>query len=85
MDDLQSPLMRYLAAAAVGVLGAIAATIAWIVLRFGVPIVVPHLISRMGFNQSGSGGSGAVIGSWSIMLAALAGFIAGCSWSIWRR
>jgi hypothetical protein len=84
-DPTYNRPMRYLAAAGFGVLTAIAATILWIVIRFVLPVVVPFLISRIGANQSGSGGAGAVIGSGSIILAALLGFIGGFAWMLWRR
>jgi hypothetical protein len=77
--------MRYLAAAGVGVVTAIAAAILWIVVSFVLPILVPFLVSRIGANQTGAGGSASVISSGSIMLAALVGFIGGVGWMLWRR
>jgi hypothetical protein len=77
--------MRYLTAAAVGVLTATATAILWIVARFVLPLAVPILLSRAGASESGSWGAGAVIGSGSILLAALLGFVAGFVWMLGRR
>jgi hypothetical protein len=77
--------MRYLTAAGVGVLTAIATAILWIVVRFVLPLAVPIFLARTGAVQSGSGGAGAVIGSGSILLAALLGFVGGFVWMLWRR
>jgi hypothetical protein len=77
--------MRYLTAAGFGVLTAITTAILWIVVRFVLPIAVPLFLSRIGATQSGSGGAGAVIGSGSILLAALLGFASGFVWMLSRR
>jgi hypothetical protein len=77
--------MRYLIAAGVGVLTAIATAILWIVVRFVLPLAVALFLPRIGATQSGSGGAGAVIGSGSILLAALLGFVGGLSWMLWKR
>jgi hypothetical protein len=77
--------MRYLTAAGFGVLTAIATSILWIVVRFVLPLAMPFLLLRIGATQSGSGGAGAVIGSGSILLAALLGFVGGFVWMLWRR
>jgi hypothetical protein len=77
--------MRYLTAAGFGVLTAIATAIVWIVVRFVLPLAVPIVLSRVGATQSGSGGAGAVIGSGSILLAALLGFVGGFVWMLWGR
>lgn len=77
--------MRYLTAAGVGVLTAIATAILWIVVRFVLPLAVPLFLSRIGATQTDSGGAGAVIGSRSILLAALLGFVGGLVWMLWRR
>ena len=77
--------MRYLTAAGFGVLTAIATAILWIVVRFVLPLAVPLFLSRIGATQSGSGDAGAVIGSESIFLAALLGFVGGFVWMLWRR
>ena len=77
--------MRYLTAIGFGVLTAIATAILWIVVRFVLPIAVPLVVSRIGATDSGSGGAGAVIGSGSILLAALLGFAGGVAWMLWKR
>jgi hypothetical protein len=77
--------MRYLTAGGFGVLTGIATAILWIVVRFVLPLAVPIFLSRIGATQSGSGGAGAVIGSGSIPLAALLGFVGGFVWMLWRR
>jgi hypothetical protein len=77
--------MRYLTAIGFGVLTAIATAILWIVVRFVFPIAVPLVVSRIGATDSGSGGAGAVIGSGSILLAALLGFAGGVAWMLWKR
>jgi hypothetical protein len=77
--------MRSLTALGFGVLTAIATAMLWIVVSFVLPLVVPLFLSRIGATQSGSGGAGAVIGSGSILLAALLGFIGGLVWTLWRR
>jgi hypothetical protein len=82
---LQCPAMHYLTAAGVGVLTGIATAILWIVVRFILPIAMPLFLSRIGATESGSGGAGAVIGSGSILMAALLGFVGGFVWMIWRR
>jgi hypothetical protein len=75
--------MRYLAAAGFGVLTAIATAILWIVVRFVLPIAVPFFLSR--FGPPGAGSASAVIGSGSILLAALLGFVGGLLWMLSRR
>jgi hypothetical protein len=77
--------MRYLTAAGFGVLTAIATAMLWIVVRFVLPVALPTFLSRIGATQSGSGGAGAVIGSGSILLAAVLGFVGGLLWMLWRR
>ena len=76
--------MRYLTAVGFGVLTAMATAILWIVVRFILPIVAPIFLSRLGASRSGSGGAGAFIGSGSILLAALVGFVGGFVWMLWR-
>ena len=82
---IQSPPMRYLTAAGFGVLTAGATAILWVAVRFVLPVAVPFFLSRTGANQSGIGSSSAVIGSGSILLAALLGFVGGLVWMLWRR
>ena len=78
--------MRYLLAAGVGVLAAIATAILWILIRFVLPIALPFLISRTpGGGSGGVGATSAVIGTGSILLAALLGFVGGSVWMLWRR
>ena len=77
--------MRYLTAAGFGVLTGIATAILWIVIGFVLPLAVPISLFRIGATQSGSGSAGAVIGTGSILLAALLGFVGGVVWMLWRR
>ena len=77
--------MRYLTAVGFGVLTAIAMAMLWIVVRFVFPVAVPIFLSWTGATRSGAGGGGAVIGSGSILMAALFGFVAGLAWMLWRR
>ena len=77
--------MRYLTAAGFGVLTALATAILWMVVRFVLPLALPIFLSRTGATQPGSEGAGAIIGSGSILLAALLGFVGGFVWMIWRR
>jgi len=82
---IQSLPMRYLTAAGFGLLTATATAILWIVIGLVLPLWVPFLLSRIGATQSGAGGAGAVIGSGSILLAALLGFVGGLAWVLRRR
>jgi hypothetical protein len=77
--------MRYMTAAGFGVLTAIATAILWIVVRFVLPLAVPLFLSRIGATPSGTGGAGAAIGSGSIFLAGVLGFVGGFVWMLWRR
>ena len=77
--------MRYLIAVGVGVLTAIATAMLWVVVRFVIPVAAPMFLSWTGASQSGAGGAGAVVGSGSIFMAALLGFVAGVAWMLWRR
>lgn len=78
--------MRYLIAAGAGVLTAIATAVFWILVRFVAPIALPFLISRTTAGGSGGVGAvGAVIGTGSILLAALIGFVGGFLWVLLRR
>jgi hypothetical protein len=73
-------------AAGFGVVAAIATAILWILVRFVLPIMVPFLISRTaGSRAGGVGAAGAVIGTGSILLAALLGFVGGVVWMLWPR
>jgi hypothetical protein len=77
--------MRYLTAVLAGFGTALAAAVLWILVAFVMPIALPFLVSRLGLDRTGVGASGAVIGSGSIMLAALVGFAAGFGWMVLRR
>ena len=77
--------MRYLTAAGVGVVTAIATAILWILVGFVLPLAVPIFLSWTGATRSGAGGAGAVIGSGSILAAAFLGFVGGFAWMLWRR
>jgi hypothetical protein len=77
--------MRYLTAVGFGVLTATATAIVWIVVSFVLPIAVPMFLSWSGVSRSGAGGAGALIGSGSILVAALLGFVGGLAWMLWRR
>lgn len=73
--------MIYVKSFLFGTLTAIAAAILWILAVFVVPIVVPFALSRL----TGAGGVGAAsIGSGSILVAALVGFVAGFFWRMRR-
>jgi hypothetical protein len=76
--------MRYLIGAGFGVLTAIATAILWTVVRFVLPLAVPLFPFRIGATRSGNGGADGVIGSGSILLAALLGFVGGLLWMLWR-
>jgi hypothetical protein len=75
--------MIYLKSAAVGIVAALAASVTWIAAMLVLPIAAPLLISRI-FGSYGAGGAGATVGSGSIMLAGLVGFIAGFVWQFRR-
>ena len=85
MRPIATSPMRYLAAAGFGVLTAIATAILWIVVGFVLPVAVPSFLSWAGATRFGAGGAGAVIGSGSILAAALLGFVGGLAWMLWRR
>jgi hypothetical protein len=77
--------MRYLTAAGAGVLTAIATAVLWVLVRFVAPIALPFFISRTSAGGSGGvGAAGAVIGSGSILLAAVIGFLGGVLWVLLR-
>jgi hypothetical protein len=77
--------MRYLTAAGFGVVAAFATAIAWILVRFVLPLVVPMVASRLTSRSGGVGAASAFIGTGSIALAALLGFVGGFLWMLWRR
>jgi len=74
--------MTYLKSAVVGIVAAVAASVIWILIGLVLPIAAPFLISRM--IGTDGGGAGAVVGSGSIVVAGLVGFIVGCSWQFRR-
>lgn len=74
--------MIYVKSAVAGVVAALAAAVLWILVSFVLPIV---LILLLRFTSAGSGGIGAVsLGSGSITLAALTGFVVGFFWMLRR-
>jgi hypothetical protein len=71
----------YVKALLTGFGGALAAALFWILISFILPIFGPMLISRL-LNRGG--GSFAAVGSGSILLAALIGFLLGAWWGVHR-
>ena len=70
--------MVYIKAIVAGIVGALAASVLWILVAFVAPILLTVTLANFG----GSGGAGFVsIGSGSILVAALVGFVVG---SLWR-
>jgi hypothetical protein len=64
-----------------GIVAAVAVAVLWILAVFVFPILIPLIMSRV----SGSGGIGIVsIGSGSILIAALGGFVSGFYWQFRR-
>jgi hypothetical protein len=74
--------MIYLKSFLVGVVAAIVASAVWIVVAFVIPVVGPFLLAKLSGDYSG--GSVAVIGSGSILVAALVGFAVGFAWTLRR-
>jgi hypothetical protein len=73
--------MLYVKGLPFGVAGAALAVALWVLVAFVVPIFAPMLISRL----TGAAGTGAAsIGSGSILLAAIVGFVAGFVWRVYR-
>ena len=61
--------------------GAVIAVVLWITIAFILPLYGPYLIARV----RGTGGiSSAYIGSGSILIAALIGFIIAFAWAWYR-
>jgi hypothetical protein len=73
--------MPYAKALLAGFGAAIGAAVLWTFISFVLPIVGPMLIGRL-LNRGG--GSAASIGSGSILLAALIGFVIGMWWGVRR-
>ena len=71
--------MIYLKSVLFGVVGAVVASVLWILAAFVLPILIPQVLSRVG-GGDGAGVAGASITSNSILLAALLGFAAGFYW-----
>jgi hypothetical protein len=77
--------MRYLLAVGIGVLTAVAAATLWFIVKFVLPLVIPHLIRRVGLSHGGVGHAHAYIRSESIWIAAMIGFVAGVAWTLWTQ
>jgi hypothetical protein len=75
--------MIYLKSVLVGIAAAIAAAGLWIFGVFIAPLVIPFLISRI-TNSAGAGIGAAYVGSTSILVAAVVGFLAGFYWQFRR-
>jgi hypothetical protein len=73
--------MLYVKSVLVGVIGAIAAAVLWMIVSFVLPLYVPMLVDRF-LNRGGMGA--ASIGSGSIMLGGLLGFVIACWWGFRR-
>jgi hypothetical protein len=67
--------MRLLKSVPFGIVTAVLASVAWIVVSFVLPLWVPYLLSR--FSNEGVGGASASVSSGSLAVAALIGFVAG--------
>ena len=73
--------MRYLTSVIVGVVGAVIASVIWVLAVLILPVFLPFFISRF----TGSGGSGiGFVGSDSILAVALVGFLIGFVWNLRR-
>jgi hypothetical protein len=74
--------MIHVKAFGVGLVSALLAATLWISVAFVLPIVGPMLLARLR-NEGGAVSAG--IGSGSILLASLLGFLIGYVWTIRRR
>ena len=73
--------MVYLKSFLFGIGGAVIAVVLWITVAFILPLYLPYLVASV----RGTGGSSAAyIGSGSILLAALIGFIIAFTWARYR-
>jgi hypothetical protein len=73
--------MVYLKSVLFGIGGGVLAAVLWFTLAFILPLYVPYLVARI----RGTGGtSSTYIGSSSILIAALLGFIIAFAWE-WHR
>jgi ABC-type transport system involved in cytochrome c biogenesis permease component len=73
--------MVYFRCLTAGVVAASFAAILWVLAVFVLPIFVPMLISRV---TGSDGAARATVDTGSILLAAFAGFAAGCRWQFRR-
>jgi hypothetical protein len=73
--------MVYLKSFLFGIGGAVLASVVWITATLVLPIFLPYVIAR--FSGTGGGSFGSV-GSGSILIAALIGFIIAYAWA-WHR
>jgi hypothetical protein len=73
--------MVYLKSFLFGIGGAVLAVVLWFTVAFILPLYVPYLVARV----KGTGGaSSAYVGSDSILIAALIGFIIAFAWAWYR-
>jgi hypothetical protein len=71
----------YLKSVLVGVAGAAVTAVLWFTVAFILPLYLPYLLARI----RGTGGvSSGYVGSDSILLAAVVGFLVAFAWE-WRR
>ncbi len=83
--DLKGIIERfvvYLKSFLFGIGGAVIAMVLWITVAFVLPLWLPYLVARV----RGTGGiSSGYIGSGSILIAALIGFIIAFAWAWYRQ
>lgn len=73
--------MVYLKTFLVGISGSVVAMVLWVICALFLPVYLPFLISRI----TGTGGVGmASVGSGSVLVAALIGFVIGAAWEMRR-
>jgi hypothetical protein len=73
--------MVYLKSFLFGLGGAAVGVVFWITIAFILPVFGPYVIARL---RGTGGGSGASIGSGSVLIAALVGFAIAFAWE-WHR
>jgi len=71
----------YVKSFVIGIAGGIVAAVLWVLVSFIVPVFAPMLVGRL---LKSGGVAGASIGSGSIVLAALVGFITAACWALRR-